>query len=128
MDSNDATFSCRRTRSREGEVQIHLRRPGPHLHRTGWLDQPSRLPNIRRRIIWPYTRTSMRTIRSQFDSQHRSSDARRHFCYRNQCIINTFRVQHILFFLFVNNFHVALSAFIHEATTEPRLHHFKSIA
>lgn len=44
MRPNDVTFSCRRARPREGEVQIHLRRPGPHLHRIGWLN---RLSNIR---------------------------------------------------------------------------------
>jgi len=32
-------FSCRRTRPREREVQIHLRRPGPHFHRIGWLNR-----------------------------------------------------------------------------------------
>lgn len=32
-------FLYRRTCPREGKVQIHLRRPGPHLHRVGRLNQ-----------------------------------------------------------------------------------------
>lgn len=33
------SFNCRRACSREGEVQIHLRRFGPHLHRVGRLNK-----------------------------------------------------------------------------------------
>ena len=67
--SNDAMFSCRWARPREGEVQIHLRRLGPHFHRIGWLNlavkYPHPLSNYLAIII-----NIIRTVRSRSGHGH----------------------------------------------------------